>query len=58
MAKVPGVLWSLREIPGEASTAMLPVPRVTHTPFPTQAGTAKNTRVSPSPEHAAEKRFL
>lgn len=44
-------------MPGVASVAMLLVPRVTHAPFPTQAGTAKNTGVSPSPEHAAEKRF-
>lgn len=33
----------------EASMAMLPVPRVTHSPFPTQAGTAKNTNVSSLP---------
>lgn len=48
MAKLPGVLRSLCESPGEAAVDTLPAPGVTSTPFPNQAGMAKNTGVSPS----------
>lgn len=46
MTEVHRVLRSLHDILGVASVATLSAPHVMHTPFLTQAGTAKNTGLS------------